>query len=160
MPDYIPARRPSTGAEQLLSLLCGRWAITRQIKPGGHFEGASSFVPGLGTSLVYREGGLLTLDRGAVLKAECAYVYAVRGGVVAVSFGDGQGRGGHFIDIAVPEGWQGGRPASSADRHVCGPDTYEAAFCLKGWDCFTMTYVVRGPSKDYVSHSEFRRLCL
>ena len=145
-------------ADLLLGLLRGRWALIRQITPGGRFEGTAIFVPGAGLSLAYHESGRLTLDQGAVLDAGASAVYAARHDAVAISFGDGPGGGGHFIDIALPEGWPAALPASSTDRHVCGPDIYDATFRLEHRDRFTMTYLVRGPAKHYVSHAMFHRV--
>ena len=142
----------------VLATLRGRWAIQRQIEPGGHFSGIAAFTQRSADSLLYRESGELTLDGGMTLQGENSYVYALRNGVIDVSFAEGRSRGMHFIDIALPDETFDGTTIVSSDRHHCRLDTYDATFHMEDAGHFTMTYTVSGPTKDYVSHSTFRRL--
>lgn len=145
-------------ARRVLDLLLGRWSIERRIEPGGQFSGLASFTQRSADSLLYRESGRLVLDNGTVLDAENSYVYALRNGAIAISFGEGPSEGKHFIAISLPADWTADFPIVSADRHVCRLDTYAAAFRLENVDLFAMTYVVQGPAKGYVSQSMYRRL--
>ena len=53
-------------ADLLLGLLRGRWAIIRQITPGGRFEGTATFVPGAGVQhrpLIKRQASGLVIGQ-------------------------------------------------------------------------------------------------
>jgi hypothetical protein len=126
--------------------------------PGGRFTGTAAFTRRSADSLLYRESGQLLLDNGTVLAGENSYVYALRNGDIEVSFASGPSRGVHFIDIALPREQPETLPLVSADRHLCRLDTYDADFRMDTPAAFTMTYKVCGPTKDYVSRSDFRRL--
>jgi hypothetical protein len=152
-PDAVPAGP----GRRVLDLLHGDWTVERRIEPGGHFKGAASFTPRSAGSLLYRESGRLVLDNGTVLDGENSYIYALRNGDIEISFTDGPSRGKQFIDISLPADHPVDFPIVSADRHLCRLDTYEATFRLENPDSFSMTYVVRGPKKGYVSRSAYRR---
>ncbi|MEA2738056.1 MAG: hypothetical protein QOH05_1363 [Acetobacteraceae bacterium] len=154
--DPLPS--PRTAPRRVLESLRGHWAIERQIEPGGHFTGMAAFTQRSADSLLYRESGRLVLDNGTALEGENSYVYALRNGAIEVSFADGPSRGVHFIDIAVPDDESENLPVVSLDRHHCRLDTYDATFRIANVGLFTMTYVVNGPTKAYVSHSTYRRL--
>lgn len=141
----------------VLALLRGNWAIERKIEPGGHFVGTAAFAERTTDSLAYHETGELTLDTGVTLSSENSYVYALRDGVIEVSFAMGLNRGMHFIDIHLPEAQSNALPIVCTDRHLCRLDTYDATFHMESPRRFTMTYVVRGPTKNYTSSSDYRR---
>lgn len=155
--DDPPALGASAG-RRVLDLLRGRWSIERRIEPGGHFTGLASFTQRSPDSLLYRESGVLVLDNGTRLDGENSYIYALRNGDIEISFTDGPSRGKQFVDISLPADHTDEFPIVSADRHLCRLDTYEATFRLENADLFSMTYVVRGPRKGYVSRSAHRRL--
>ena len=155
--DPPRAAVPALG-RRVLALLSGHWSIDRRIEPGGRFTGTAAFTRRSADSLLYRESGQLLLDNGTVLAGENSYVYALRDGDIEVSFASGPSRGVHFIDIALPEDQPDTLPLASADRHLCRLDTYDANFRMETPVAFTMTYTVRGPTKAYVSHSDYQRL--
>ena len=132
--------------------------MDRRIEPGGHFTGVATFTQHCADSLLYRESGWLVLADGSALKGENSYVYALCKRHIEVSFADRSIKGGHFIDIAVPDDFPDGRPVVSVDRHHCGPDIYDATFRLENRAFFSVTYVVKGPTKAYVSHTVYRRV--
>ena len=140
-------------------MLHGRWAIERQIEPGGHFKGTATFARRSADSLLYRESGQLVLDSGAALHGENSYVYTVRrNGDIEISFNDGVNKGEHFIDFLLPDDQADRLPIVCTDRHRCRLDIYDATFRIESPALFTLTYVVRGPAKAYVSRSAYRRL--
>jgi hypothetical protein len=156
MPHHVFNDPPQMG-RLVLELLRGHWAIERQIEPGGYFTGNAVFTPRSRDSLLYRESGRLVLDDGTTLEASNSYIYTLRNGDIDISFASGVNEGQHFIDISLPHGSPGGFPIVSVDRHLCRLDTYDAVFRIENPALFTMTYVVIGPAKDYVSRSAFRR---
>jgi hypothetical protein len=155
-----PSQTPCfvVAGRRMLAMLRGRWSIRRCIEPGGNFNGVAVFTRRSADSLLYHESGALILDDGTALTGENRYVYALRNGVIEVSFAEGLSQGMHFIDIALPDEAPGGVPIVSTDRHHCRLDTYDATFSMETANRFTMTYLVRGPTKNYVSRSEYRRL--
>jgi hypothetical protein len=153
----VPPRAVVVG-RQMLAMLRGRWAIQRRVEPGGDFTGIAAFTQRSADSLLYRETGEFRLDDGVTLSTENSYVYALRNGVIEVSFATGLSQGLHFIDIALPEDQACVLPIVCTDRHLCRLDTYDATFRMETADRFAMSYVVGGPAKHYVSRSDYRRL--
>jgi dimethylaniline monooxygenase (N-oxide forming) len=149
---------PVIAGRRLLELLLGLWAIQREITPGGNFRGVAKFLRRSADSVSYREAGTLTLDDGGSFPGENGYVYALRNGVIEISFAEGPSRGVRFIDISLPGDQSGMLPIISEDRHLCRLDTYDATFHMARSGEFRMTYVVHGPKKAYVSRSIYRRL--
>lgn len=150
---------PPLPGRRILELLHGRWAIERQIEPGGHFKGIATFAWRSADSLLYRESGQLVLDSGTALHGENSYVYTVRrNGDVEISFNDGASKGEHFIDFLLPDDQADTLPIVCTDRHRCRLDIYDATFRIESPALFTLTYVVRGPAKAYVSRSAYCRL--
>jgi hypothetical protein len=156
MPVTVPGT--GTGPRHVLELLRGCWAIDRRIEPGGHFTGVACFTEHSVDSLMYRENGWLVLADGSTLKGRNSYVYDLCEANIKVSFSDGSIKGAHFIDIAVPDDYPNDRPIVSIDRHHCGQDIYDTIFCIENRAHFRVTYVVKGPTKAYVSHTVYRRL--
>jgi hypothetical protein len=156
--DDLPQSAHSAPARRVLDLLRGHWAVERQIEPGGHFIGMATFTQRSADSLLYRESGQLVLDDGTALEGENSYIYTLSSGDIEVSFAGGPGRGGHFIDITLPEDQPDDVPVVSVDRHYCRLDAYDATFRIENRALFTMAYVVNGPTKAYVIRSAYRRL--
>ncbi len=145
-------------AERAMSVLKGRWSIDRTVEPGGHFAGTARFTPMPDGRLLYAETGTLRLPDGTELEGSNRYIYALRDGAIDVTFADGGNAGVHFIDIPFSPAQAGVWPLQSAGRHLCRLDQYDAIFRLESPDRYTMTYVVCGPRKGYVSHSVYTRL--
>jgi dimethylaniline monooxygenase (N-oxide forming) len=156
--DDPPVAMRISAGRRVLDLLRGDWSIDRRIEPGGQFTGEASFTPRSIDSLLYKENGRVVLDNGTELDGGNSYVYALRNGDIEISFADGPSRGKQFIDISLAADDRNEFPIVSADRHLCRLDIYEAIFRLETADLFSMTYVVRGPKKGYVSRSAYRRL--
>jgi dimethylaniline monooxygenase (N-oxide forming) len=145
-------------AERAMSALKGLWSIDRTVEPGGHFAGTARFAPLPDGRLLYAETGTLRLPDGTELEGGNRYIYALRDGSIDVSFADGGNAGAHFIDLAFAPAQTGVWPLQAAGRHPCRLDQYDAIFRLESPDRYTMTYVVSGPRKGYVSHSVYTRL--
>jgi hypothetical protein len=156
--DDGSAALPAGPGRRVLEMLRGDWTVERLIEPGGRFSGEASFTQRSAGSLLYRETGRLVLDNGTVLDGENSYIYALRDGDIEISFTDGPSRGKQFIDISLSPEAPVDFPIVSADRHLCRLDTYEATFRLEDPDVFSMTFVVMGPKKSYVSRSAYRRV--
>ncbi len=145
-------------AERVMSVLKGCWSIDRTVEPGGHFAGTARFTPMPDGRLLYAETGTLRLPDGTELEGGNRYIYTLRDGAIDVTFADGGNAGAHFIDVAFSPAQTGVWPLQSAGRHLCRLDQYDAIFRVESPDRYTMTYVVCGPRKGYVSRSVYTRL--
>lgn len=128
----------------------GLWRIERRIRDlragtGGTLVGFATFRPEAG-GLRCEERGRLSYGGGPSLEAARDYLWLPDSpGRIAVRFADG--RPFHAFDLG---------PAAQAD-HWCDPDSYRVDYEFSGWPVWTMVWAVRGPRKDYVSESTFRR---
>jgi hypothetical protein len=125
----------------------GRWRIARRIEdrtggPQGRFAGVGRFAPA-GGGLDYAEEGELRLGEAA-FAASRAYRWVCRAGGVDVLFGDG--RFFHGFD------W-----AAAVAEHPCGADLYRVRYDFGRWPDWAAVWEVRGPRKDYVMRSDYRR---
>jgi len=145
-------------AERAFLLLQGSWAIEREIRPKGRFDGTASFVLTGKNTLTYTEEGELELADGRKMNGERAHTYVLHSNCIEILFADGPNSGEHFVDILFPSDPSANFPICSGDTHVCIKDTYKATFCFEHEDEFRVTYTVCGPEKDYVSDSIYRRL--
>lgn len=148
----------NSSAERAMSALKGLWSIDRTVEPGGHFAGTARFTPLPDGRLLYAETGTLRLPDGTELEGGNRYIYALRDGAIDMTFADGENAGAHFIDLAFSPAQTGAWPLHAAGRHLCRLDQYDAIFRLEHPDRYTMTYVVCGPRKGYVSRSVYTRL--
>lgn len=125
----------------------GEWRIERIIRavgqPEARFSGHAVFRPE-GAGLLYREEGELTMPGSPPMRAERAYRWSEGGAGIVVTFSDG--RAFHDFD-----------PAAPAAAHWCDPDDYRVAYDFAGWPVWRAEWRVRGPRKDYVMVSDYRR---
>ncbi|EPX84948.1 DUF6314 family protein [Salipiger mucosus] len=121
----------------------GDWQLSRDIAhadgTSARFEGRASWQPE-DTGALYVETGELILPQGR-FAAERRYRWAAD---LSVFFDDGR-----FFH-AVPPG--GGEAA-----HWCDPDQYDASYDFTRWPEWQARWQVRGPRKDYVMVSRYRR---
>ena len=75
-----------------------------------------------------------------------------------MTFRDGVSAGERFTDLAFSPAPTGVSPLQAAGLHPCRLDQYDAIFRVESPDRYTMTYVVSGPRKGYVSHSVYTRI--
>jgi len=145
-------------AERTFVLLQGNWAIEREIRPKGSFQGTASFVLSEDNVLNYMEEGTLELADGRIMQGERSHTYILHEDRIEVKFADGPNSGEHFVDINFPSDPDANWPICSGDTHLCILDTYKSIFCFENEDEFHVTYTVCGPQKDYVSDSIYRRI--
>lgn len=130
-------------------LFAGDWRLTRRIddargQQSGSFEGTARFEPD-GLGLRYRESGTLTLDAGGEFAATRRYLWRLADGRVQVFFDDGR----PFHDFAAD---------GVGSDHPCGADLYRVRYDFSQWPEWQATWTVRGPNKEYVSQSRYRRV--
>ena len=116
----------------------------------GLFTGVARFLPVAGGqpgplsgALDYAEEGELRLGRAA-FRATRAYRWVLGPGGVEVFFADGRFFHGFAWEAAVAE-------------HPCGADLYRVRYDFARWPEWQAVWEVRGPRKDYVMRSQYRR---
>ncbi len=138
------------GGEDLRAYFLGAWHLARTIEDRrdqrhGFLRGSAAFEPD-GRDLRYREYGRLRLGAYAG-PVEQRYRYAFpRPDHVTVRFADGRS----FFDLEFSRG-------RGAFLHKCGADLYRGTIEVLDAACFTMSWRVSGPRKDYVLRSRYRR---
>lgn len=98
--------------------------------------------------LRYVETGQLTREGLPAMTATREYLWRQTGAGIAVFFDDGR----PFHTVTAPD-----KAGSAADVHFCDPDTYKVLYEFSDWPVWQSTWVVRGPRKDYVMRSYYRR---
>lgn len=134
----------------LTAYLSGRWRLDREIvaasgEPLGRFDGTCDFFAE-GAEIVQRERGVL--DFGAHHgEATRELRFRLTGpGTADVHFD----HGGFFHAVDLTSGtWLA--------SHPCAEDLYRVEYRVLGADHWRHEWTVRGPSKDHVIFSAFRR---
>lgn len=143
-----------TSGPAVFAALTGRWRLSREFAPGiGTMTGVARFSPVRDGVLHYREDGRITFGGGRTGDAYREYHYLLDpDGTIRVCFVEPGtfGRTLHALNLD-------GTVAEAVDTHLCGADTYVGryAFALPGR--FTVDMDVRGPAKDYATHTVFER---
>ncbi|MGP9819592.1 DUF6314 family protein [Salinarimonas sp. NSM] len=138
--------------ETVLAALDGCWTIDRVVEGLATLRGSARFTPIGGGEVAYAESGTLVLADGRGLRAERRYVFRPALGGFDVLFDETPRRLFHRI-LPVPQGDAlVGRAA-----HLCGADTYESTYRFEPDASLRIVHRVRGPTKDYVSRTLYRR---
>lgn len=129
----------------------GEWRLEREIADrhaiqSGTMVGQAVFLLSAPERLDYAETGILQLAQGPALTAQRRYFWQFGAGGVQVFFQDGR----PFHDF-IPHGH-----ATGTD-HPCGEDYYTVRYDFTAWPLWTAVWTVKGPRKDYVSTSVYRR---
>jgi hypothetical protein len=133
---------------RLTALLTGRWTVERTLEDAalglGTFAGEAVFAPD-GDGLLWREEGRLRLGAYDGPATRTLRIVPEDGGWM-VRFADG--RAFHPLDL---------REGACAVEHPCGEDTYDGVYRVAGPDELEVRWRVRGPAKDGVIASRYRR---
>ena len=156
--SMLPTLETPHLADRVFAHLEGSWAIEREIRPKGRYAGSAAFVRTGKDLLAYSEEGVLALNNGHTVTGQRLYTYRLHEDRIEVLFADGPNIGKHFVDILFPSDPSAVWPICSGDTHYCLKDTYQAMFCFEHEDEFNITYTVCGPTKEYVTHSIYRRI--
>ncbi|MDA5093891.1 DUF6314 family protein [Aliiroseovarius sp. KMU-50] len=133
----------------------GRWLISRRIEDAkagssGSFDGVASFSPDGEGGFCYEEVGELRLPAGpngpTAMQATRRYLWKADPDGVRVLFEDG--RDFHRINLAQD---------TATGFHHCPPDDYEVSYNFSRWPNWRATWQVRGPRKDYMMITDYRR---
>lgn len=131
-----------------LSAFEGCWQLDRLVKnavgPDMALKGEALFAP--------QDGGVLLTERGTLqvagqppMQGEQRYIWRQSGAEIATFFADGRA----FFRFS-PVG-------QVAAAHWCSPDQYDVVMDFTDWPQWQATWTVKGPRKDYVMTSTYRR---
>lgn len=164
--------------------LHGTWTVHRRITstkgsyPSGVFSGTANFYPRFPTpdksgakfdlEYLYIESGAFTLESGASITASRRYVYRYSESKKELSVWFVKPDRNFEVDylfhnlafVSPEEAKEEGACVAKAD-HLCIDDMYDTKyrFPMKGIALhrFQCTHTVKGPSKDYVALTDYRR---
>jgi len=133
----------------------GIWALERVIEGQASMTGTAVFAPRPDGRLRYREEGRVRLLDGRSFDAHRAYLFEGRPDGFAVFFAEEPPR--LFHHIALDPGAGNGVTWTGAAAHLCAADLYDSGYRFLADGRFIVRHAVRGPRKDYVTTTAFRR---
>lgn len=138
----------------IFGALPGDWRLQRTFAPGiATMTGVARFRPVRDGVLHYREDGRVEFRGGHTGDAYREYHYVLDpDGTIRVCFVEPNtfGRTLHALRLD-------GSVTEAVDSHLCGADTYVGRYAFALPDRFTVDIDVRGPAKDYSTHTLFER---
>ncbi|MBB3177745.1 DUF6314 family protein [Variovorax sp. Sphag1AA] len=143
---------PWSGVHAVFDRLEGSWDLDRTIEDQATMTGTARFTRQHADVLAYREEGRVRLADGKVLDAHREYRFerAPRG--FTVFFAEEPPRVFHQIELACD-----GDAFAGHATHLCSPDIYDSSYRFLADGTFVIGHTVRGPRKDYVSATLFKR---
>lgn len=139
-------------ADGVFDRLEGTWDLARTIENQAAMTGIAWFSQLGHDALGYREEGRVTLAGGQAFDAHREYRFERSRLGFLVFFAEVPPRLFHQIQLAR----EGDVLAGSA-THLCAPDVYDSDYRFMADGTFVIRHSVRGPRKNYVSVTVFRR---
>jgi hypothetical protein len=150
----IPAVEDAWGSsEGIFARMIGDWSFERRVSSRAIMTGSAIFEPMGDGEARYREAGRLRLAGREEFDASREYLYRRREAGFAVFFMETPPRLFHTV-ILTPRG--SGMLVGEAS-HLCGQDHYRTGYEFLPDRSFRIEHAVRGPRKDYVTTTLFRR---
>lgn len=106
--------------------------------------------------LHYQEEGVFTSITGSSFNASREYFYNYNKGVISVFFAKNN-QAAKLFHLLEFNQIQLDFPLHAKAKHICNNDTYTASYEFKNSDQFSISYVVKGPSKDYMINTLYKR---
>ncbi|MEJ8812512.1 DUF6314 family protein [Variovorax ureilyticus] len=143
---------PWHGAHVVFDQLEGAWDLDRNIENQATMTGTAVFERRQPDVMAYREEGRVRLAGGKELDAfrEYRFERAPRG--FTVFFNEAPPRVFHHIELE-----RDGDAFAGLATHLCSPDVYDSSYRFLADGTFVVCHTVRGPRKDYVSATLFKR---
>lgn len=162
---------------KIFNLIQGTWKISRKIPGTGFLNGQAKFERNQNdlNKLFYSENGVFHFDDGKSLEATKKYIYHYLNDDIHVYFNEKNNENlekiknntdqisscfFHKFGIANSQQEPGETKLKLNALHLCINDEYRISyeFDLSNTDRFSITYDVKGPKKDYSSHTIFTRI--
>ncbi len=139
-------------ADALFDRLEGAWELGRSIESQAAMTGIAKFRRHGPDALEYREEGRVHLADGKTFDAHREYRFERAPHGFLVFFAEEPPRLFHRIELM-----RDGDTLSGSATHLCAPDVYDSDYRFLADGTFVIRHAVRGPRKDYVSTTVFRR---
>ena len=166
---------PRPIATRIFTLLKGEWKLERTLDsnissyPTGVFKGTATFQQrnptdqGFDLEYLYIEEGQFTTQQGLNFIATRRYVYRLQERCSEISAWFVKPDDGVTVDylfhVLQPQGKAANVELSLRAHHLCSKDDYwvEYVFPLQefSFEGFDIKYIVKGPGKDYVTHTRY-----
>lgn len=131
--------------------LLGEWSLERDIPARGRMKGRARFTLLDAETALYEESGELCLEGGQTFHSRQSYVYEKREDGFAVRFADTRELF-HVMRFTAS-----GDDLVAEARHLCVNDLYLSGYTVRADGSFEVRHQVRGPQKDYVIRTVYRR---
>lgn len=145
--------------DQLFSALKGDWLLKRFIRGKGKMEGTAHFkITNNNHSLLhYSEEGKFTTVAGISLHATREYFYSYNKNIISVFFVENNQVGELFHTLEFKQK-KLDFPLKANALHLCCNDLYSATYEFINYDQFNLSYVVKGPHKNYMMNTLYQRV--
>ncbi len=132
----------------------GYWKLSRSITNQGSIDGIACFKKKADHSnvLFYKEKGVFTPLNGKSLNISQEYEYRYSKEKINVFFARECDRLLHALEFVESN--------KASGEHSCGCDTYLAIYQFNLPDEFELTYLVKGPNKDYQIKTVFKKITI
>lgn len=138
--------------QHVFDLLLGEWSFVREVPGQASMTGQATVRLQEDGMALYHETARIVLVGGEVLHGEQKYLYQKTSDGFSVFFHDTQGL---FHDLKF-SAQDDGRLRAGAS-HDCKADLYLSEYELRADGSFYVRHTVRGPRKDYVVQTVYRR---
>ncbi|NYF81156.1 DUF6314 family protein [Granulicella arctica] len=132
--------------------LVGEWSFVREIPGQASMTGRATVSPMDMSTALYEEWAEVRLAGGEILHGEQRYLYRKREAGLAVLFAETLAL---FHELEFHVEVDGCLRAVA--RHACSDDVYMSEYRIGEDESFAVRHEVRGPRKDYVIHTQYRR---
>jgi hypothetical protein len=132
--------------------LVGEWSFVREVPGQANMTGRATVSLVDESTALYEEWAEVRLVDGGILRGEQRYLYRKSEAGFAVLFADTR-KLFHELRFHVdPDGC-----LRASAKHQCGDDVYVSEYRMGVDGSFTVSHAVRGPKKDYVIDTMYRR---
>jgi len=140
--------------EKFLSLQ-GKWALKRSTHGFGEMQGIAVFSPFIdqNPALLYREEGVFLTPQEDRFDFYREYIYFFVDGKIDVYFASEKKKQDLFVSLNPAS-----THCSATGSHLCKEDLYLATYRFLDDNTFTLHYDIKGPKKDLIIETVFKRI--